>query len=91
MASRAHLVVSGRVQGVCYRMVACEEAGRLGVTGWVRNLPNGDVEVVAEGSEAVLKRFAAWCRQGPSFARVIHVSEERGEATGEFKGFDVRY
>lgn len=69
----AHLVISGRVQGVWYRASAREAALRFGVTGWVRNLPNGDVEAFAEGNRDDVERFIDWCRQGPPHARVDRV------------------
>lgn len=62
--------VRGRVQGVVFRASAVEEAERLGVTGTVRNLPDGAVEVVATGAQADVERLVAWCRQGPRWARV---------------------
>lgn len=88
-SSRTHLVIRGRVQGVSYRASARDEALRLQLTGWVRNLPNGDVEAVAEGGVAQLQQFVAWCKSGPEEARVESVNEERGAATGEFSTFAV--
>jgi acylphosphatase len=84
---RAHLIVSGRVQGVCFRQHAVREASRLGLTGWVRNLRNGDVEVLAEGAEAALRDLERWCRRGPPLAAVTDVVARHGEATGEFADF----
>ena len=86
---RAHFIISGRVQGVCYRMYTCEEARRLGVVGWVRNLHDGAVEAVAEGEEDVLNEFLAWCRIGPSYADVSDVKVEYSESTGEFSIFSI--
>ena len=76
---------------MCYRLYASEEASRLGLTGWVRNLPNGDVEVVAEGDDAALAAFLEWCRRGPPHARVAGVEEAYTAATGEFGEFSVTY
>jgi acylphosphatase len=84
---RIHLVVSGRVQGVCFRLYTVREASRLGVNGWVRNLRSGDVEVLAEGDEAALKDLERWCRQGPPRAVVSDVLSRYGTATGEFTHF----
>jgi acylphosphatase len=84
---RLHLVVSGRVQGVCFRLYTVREASRLGLRGWVRNLRSGEVEVLAEGDEAGLKALEAWCRQGPPHAAVTGVAARYGEATGEFTRF----
>jgi acylphosphatase len=70
---RVHLLVSGRVQGVAFRAYTEDEARRLGVTGWVRNLPDGRVEAEAEGERAFVEALVAWCRRGPPAARVDHV------------------
>lgn len=69
-------VVSGRVQGVGYRMTCATAARRLGVTGYVRNLPDGRVEVVAAGETAAVEALVAWCRQGPPGAVVSEVAVE---------------
>jgi acylphosphatase len=76
-----HLRILGRVQGVGYRDALCREASRLGITGWVRNRSNGEVEALAQGSEAALEALQAWARRGPPAARVEHV--ERGPAPQE--------
>lgn len=69
--------VTGRVQGVGFR-AACEaEARALGLVGWVKNLPDGSVEVVAEGPEEALAALADWCRRGPRGARVLGVELDR--------------
>jgi len=86
---RAHLVISGLVQGVSYRASARFEALRLNLTGWVRNLPNGDVEAIAEGEPQRIDQFIAWCRRGPEEARVESVKHEAAAATGEFSTFAV--
>lgn len=87
---RVHLVVSGRVQGVWYRAGTEQEANRLGLAGWVRNLPDGRVEAVAEGPEDALLALLAWCRRGPEHARVEALEADWSAATGEFSGFSVR-
>ena len=89
MKKRGHFIAEGRVQGVCYRMYACDEATRLGLTGWVRNVMDGTVEVVAEGEEDALRALLAWCRAGPSYAHVTGVKEEYLDATGEFDSFQI--
>jgi acylphosphatase len=88
--TRAHLQVSGRVQGVYFRASAAREAVRLGLTGWVRNLPDGSVEAVAEGQQPALEAFAAWCASGPPAAQVVSVDTRWSAATGEFRAFEVR-
>ena len=65
--------VSGHVQGVGYRFAACADARRLGITGWVRNLANGDVEAFACGEADQLSAFCEWLRRGPRAARVTDV------------------
>jgi acylphosphatase len=69
-----HLVVSGLVQGVSYRASARDEARRLSLQGWVRNLPNGDVEALAQGEALAVETFVSWCHRGPEEARVTGVS-----------------
>jgi len=88
---RAHLIVKGRVQGVFFRHNTNREANRLGVTGWVRNLSSGDVEVVAEGERNAVEELISWCRRGPSMARVDDVTVIWETYTGEFSGFNVTY
>ena len=87
--TRIHLVIRGLVQGVSYRASARAEALRLQLTGWVRNLPNGDVEALAEGPRSRLEQFVAWCRRGPDEAHVESVKEEAAAPTGEFSTFAV--
>jgi acylphosphatase len=88
---RLWLQVQGRVQGVFFRASTREQAQRLGLAGWVRNLPDGSVEVLAEGEEASLRRLADWCRRGPPGAHVDEVEESWHPATGELSGFSIRY
>lgn len=87
---RVHVLVSGKVQGVYYRSAASEQASVLGATGWVRNMPSGQVELCAEGPRAVLEQLVAWCHLGPPAARVEEVRVEYGPATGEFTEFQVK-
>ena len=89
--ARVRILISGRVQGVFYRASAAEEAGRLGLVGWVRNLAGGRVEAVAEGERETLRLFIDWCRKGPPMARVSGVEEDWSEATGEYGDFSLRY
>jgi acylphosphatase len=86
---RATLRIRGKVQGVYYRESSRREAMRLGLTGWVRNLSDGSVEAVAEGSPEALEEFIAWCRQGPPQARVTDVERVDSEARGDFSTFIV--
>ncbi|MFO7460803.1 MAG: acylphosphatase [Desulfatiglandales bacterium] len=88
---RLRLIIEGRVQGVWFRESTRKEAERLGVHGWVRNRPEGTVEVLIEGEEEKVRKLAAWCRHGPPSARVLHVHEVEEAFQGSFTGFDVVY
>jgi acylphosphatase len=84
-----HAVVYGDVQGVGFRYFVQRRAGEMGLSGWVRNLPDGNVEVVAEGNRAALGRLLELLGKGPGLADVDRVDAEWGEETG-LKGFAVR-
>lgn len=81
--------VRGRVQGVGYRYFALKRAEQLGLAGFVRNMPDGSVEVIAEGDDSALSRFEAMLKQGPSFARVEGVERLALEPRGD-SGFHIR-
>jgi acylphosphatase len=87
--ARAHLLISGEVQGVFYRASANEQADRLGLNGWVRNLWSGEVEAEIEGPESLVEEFIVWCRIGPLGARVDEVKVTKKTFTGEFTTFRV--
>jgi len=87
---RLHLFISGRVQGVGFRAHTQREAERLGVYGWVRNLPDGRVELVAEGEPAPVDQLVNWCRSGPDRAGVTNVRVEREAPVGE-SAFSIHY
>jgi acylphosphatase len=89
--ARLHAVVSGRVQGVAYRYFAEKRAVSLGITGWVRNLYDGRVEVLAEGERANLETFLGELRRGPRLALVDAVDVGWAAATGEFRDFSIRF
>ena len=88
---RAHVIISGRVQGVFYRMETKRAADRIGVFGWVRNLKDGTVEAVFEGDPERVNEALDWCRHGPPRAEVADVDVIRSEYTGDFNGFNVSY
>jgi acylphosphatase len=90
MKMRAMVTIMGLVQGVSYRYFTVQEAERHNVAGWVRNLPNGDVQGCFEGEEHDVLALIDWCRTGPRLAQVDEVIVERMEFTGEFRGFHVR-
>ena len=87
---RCRAVVSGRVQGVFFRDTCERVASGLGVRGWVRNRPDGTVEVAAEGSRDAVDALLDWCREGPPRARVVGVDVSDEPVAGE-RGFRVRY
>ena len=87
---RAHLIIKGRVQGVGYRANVRRLANKLRLEGFVRNLRNGDVELLVEGSEEDVDRVIQWCHRGPTRAFVSKVIVEKSKATREFMGFAVR-
>lgn len=84
-------VVSGRVQGVCFRHYTVREAEKLGVAGTVRNLPDGDVEVFAQGGAAAIERFESFLRVGPPAAGVDGVAKETLDQGETFTGFDIAW
>jgi acylphosphatase len=71
---RTHVLIAGKVQGVGYRFATAQVATRLGLTGWVQNLPDGRVEAVFEGDRATVNQMLDWCRQGPPTAIVATVA-----------------
>ncbi len=86
---RAHVRISGRVQGVGFRYSCRDEAGNLALGGWVRNLPDGRVEAVFEGPKESVERALEWCRRGPPSARVTEVDVRWEEPKNE-GSFDIR-
>jgi acylphosphatase len=86
---RVHMIISGRVQGVYFRASAQREARLLGVTGYVRNRPDGSVEIVAEGEEDLIKSLLLWSQKGPSTARVDKVETRWRSYAGEFSDFRI--
>ncbi len=86
---RAHVYISGRVQGVYFREYTRREANKVGVKGWVRNLWDGRVEAVFEGPRHAVAHMIQWCHKGSPRARVEHVEVQYGECTGEFDSFRV--
>ena len=87
---RIHVIVSGEVQGVGFRMFVLQAASALGATGWVRNTLLGDVEVIAEGRRDTLDKLVQILGQGPRTAQVSHLDVQWLPATGEFRHFEAR-
>jgi acylphosphatase len=86
---RTSVIVHGRVQGVAFRHHTCQRALELGVTGWVRNLPDGSVEGLFEGDDAEVASLVEWCRNGPPAARVQRLDLSDENYTGEFDRFSI--
>ena len=86
--THAHAFISGKVQGVGYRYSTMNEAKRLGLNGWVRNLPDSRVEAIFEGESEVVEEMIRWCHQGPIAAVVKDVLVEYSEAQG-LQGFEI--
>ena len=86
---RVRLRIEGSVQGVFFRASAQDQARRLGLKGWVRNCPDGSVEIVAEGDRKNIDELIAWCRHGPAGAQVQDVQVQWQEPKGEFSAFRI--
>lgn len=91
MPARAHVFVSGKVQGVGFRASTRRKARELGVTGWVKNLRDGRVEAVFEGSEEKVKKIVEWTKSGPRTARVDGIEVDYEKFRGEYDKFEVRF
>jgi len=91
MKRRIHIFYSGKVQGVGFRMTAEETAQEFGVVGWVKNLRNGQVELVAEGEQTVLERFLEALRQGSMKNFISQVDVTWSNASETFDEFSIRY
>lgn len=88
---RRRVLISGLVQGVAFRAYTREAARRIGVNGWVRNLPDGRVEALVEGELDLVLRMVSWLKKGPSSSRVDDVQVIEEKPTGEFNDFDVTF
>jgi len=83
--------VEGRVQGVWFRASTRDEADRLRLDGWVKNTPDGAVEIHAQGDPGCLDNLLIWCHHGPSGARVDRVDSSNAEPINDISGFSIRY
>ena len=90
-SAQLHMNIRGRVQGVFYRVSARAEASRLGLKGWVRNCPDGSVELLAQGPRPLCEELLRYCHEGPPGARVEEIDVSWSKASGEYSSFDVRY
>ena len=91
MKIRVHVFLSGRVQGVFFRLTAKEWADELGIKGWIRNLHDGRVEAIIEGEEEKVNEMLELMRKGPPFALVENIEIQIEELKNEFKDFRIRY
>lgn len=86
-----HLLIEGRVQGVCFRANTQRAAQQLDLVGWVKNLPDGRVEAFAQGDEESLDQLITWCHNGPAWARVLAVIAQNVDCDDTLTSFEVRY
>jgi len=91
MKARAHIFVSGRVQGVFFRSETSYEAKKHGLSGWVRNLPDDRVEAIFEGEEENVKKLLEFCKRGPPGAKVTGTDVTWESYSGKFTDFEIRY
>jgi len=89
-AKQVRAIVRGRVQGVCFRAWTRETAEQLGLAGWVRNCPDGSVELFAQGDAADLEKFLGLCEKGPPAAQVANVERHWESKHEVFSGFEIR-
>jgi acylphosphatase len=87
---RAHVQISGQVQGVFFRDSTRQQAEALGLAGWVKNMPDGSVEAVFEGPSEKVREMLRWCEEGPRQASVENVDTDIEDAGGDLSGFEVR-
>ena len=90
-AKRIHVIVEGRVQGVFYRAFTRDEALRLGLSGWVRNRPNGSVEALVEGEKSAVEKMVQWFHQGSPNSIVEKVQLTEETPVGDTDTFEIHY
>ena len=90
MSEQLHLLITGQVQGVFFRASTKKQADNLGIKGWVRNLPDGQVEVLAEGEAEAIKKLIAWCHNGPLRAHVHEVTVTPKQTGEQYFDFIIR-
>lgn len=91
MNARAHVLITGRVQGVFFRYQTRNVARKLGVTGWVRNLPDERVEAVFEGEKEKVEKLVEFCKTGPPGANVSNTDVKWETYSGKFIDFEIRH
>jgi acylphosphatase len=90
MRQRVQIIVTGKVQGVFFRASTREKAKQLGIGGFARNQPDGRVEIIADGDQASLQQFIAWCHEGPPLSRVENVIVTDMETSHFFDHFEIK-
>lgn len=88
---QVHVTIKGRVQGVFYRASTQNEAERLGIKGWVKNMPNGDVQAVFQSDPTLIEQILEWCWQGPPASRVDKIEKTGQNPQKIYTTFEVRY
>jgi acylphosphatase len=88
---RVKVKISGRVQGVFFRLGTVKKARELNLAGWVRNVPDGTVEILAEGEKEALLELLDWCKKGPRLAQVEEVEPRWEKASGKFSQFKAQH
>ena len=91
MKTCVDVIISGIVQGVWFRVSTKEKAEQLGITGWVRNTSDGNVEAIFEGEEYLIKKMLQWCQQGPPHARVENVIVKNQYSNNGFEDFSIKH
>ena len=91
MKSKVHVIISGRVQGVWFRASTKSKAEQFGITGWVRNTSDGNVEAVFEGDEKIIEEILEWCNHGPPLAKVDNVEIKKQPSSNDFDQFFIKY
>ena len=89
--ARAHITIHGKVQGVFFRDFVNKTANALGIKGWVRNTPQGSVEIIAEGEKSKLEKLISECKKGPQYSSVEKVLIKWGKPTNQFNNFKIIY
>ena len=88
---RAHLFISGRVQCVFFRSTMCQKARQFNIYGFVKNLPDGNVEAVLEGEEEKVEKLVEWAKKGTFLAKVKEIEIIKEDYKGEFENFEIIY
>lgn len=88
---RTHIFISGRIQGVLFRVGTRRKARKLGLCGFVQNLSDGRVEVVLEGKKEKVGKLIGWAKRGPFLAKVDSIEIKEEKYRGEFNNFEIRY